>query len=180
MRNKHAFMALVFALSFSSTGCVAKSSGSEEIFSTRWDGGTKEMFITVSKRIVDGVPMRTLTISEVDSKKVLFEETDGDNFQAGFATKDVGGRLVLVWQGGSAYRIEVLSESKQGVERKLTFGSRSMPELILGNDGNEVLIASTASDRTIFDFYSWNGSNFDTATSVPKNEKLKTVGKYWR
>jgi hypothetical protein len=152
-----------------------------------WTVGANDLLCVITERSIkvngESGPIRVVTIYRRDSKGLtrIFDSKTLDGFVTAFPLGEVGGRLFVVWTGGSAYHFSAYAMVGGSVRQVLDTGSKGMPEFVIDQNENESILITKkllvngewrrTNDSTT-DIYSWDGAKYQLVANVPWSARL--------
>jgi hypothetical protein len=122
------------------------------------------------------LPVRTLSIygpNSVTFEHAVFKVDLDDGFIGMWPTKDENGDLVTLWEGPTAYHLEIIGFLNGKLEKLLSVGASIPPEIVYLSETNEkpcILITDTLGrgepDKWRTSIYRWNGKTYKLTRSV--------------
>ncbi len=174
--SRWAFAGILVSLGWMALGIEARGAGDGRVASGVWHVGsgcerpgceTTRLLIEVSRGRDIGDELSVVTRDAQGRPRQVFRRAEGDRFLGMYPTRDVGGHLVTVWIGGSAYKLAVLREKDGHVTQVLATGSESMPEVVYCASGEAMFLIT---------HWTWTGSGDGRQKTPSETAILKWHG----
>jgi hypothetical protein len=110
----------------------------------------------------------------------VFETETADWFFSAYPTRE-GGRLLVIWGGGSAYHVNVYAYLTGKVRQVLDEGSRDVPEVSFDDEGRESILLTSPGmvDGTwknstgTTSVFMWNGNSYSKIGTFPWSRRFQ-------